>query len=70
MFAFRYFYLICFTGFLREQGRIAKDGVTEEQKKAFALTGGKGKNIRPKSTFVGNRFFTHSAPLKHYLVKN
>jgi hypothetical protein len=38
----KYFYLICFTGYLREQSIIAKDGVTEEQKKAFSLTGGKG----------------------------
>jgi protein-tyrosine phosphatase len=37
----KYFYLICFTGYLREQSIIAKDGVTEEQKKAFSLTGGK-----------------------------
>ncbi len=38
----KYFYLICFTGYLREQSVIAKDGVTEEEKKTFALTGGKG----------------------------
>merc|ERR1712134_173865 len=37
----KYFYLICFTGYLREQSRVAKDGVTDEQKKTFALTGGK-----------------------------
>lgn len=37
----KYFYLICFTGYLREQSNIAKDGVTEEQKKTFALSGGK-----------------------------
>ena len=49
----KYFYLICFTGYLREQGKIAKDGVTEEQKKDFALTGGKGKknNYRYSSIF-------------------
>ncbi len=41
----KYFYLICFTGYLREQSKIAKDGVTEEQKKAFALTGGKGDGL-------------------------
>merc|ERR1719499_2003794 len=29
----KYFYLICYTGYLREQSRVAKDGVTEEQKK-------------------------------------
>merc|ERR1719226_264183 len=33
----KYFYLICFTGYLREQSKVAKDGVTEEQK----------KNVRP-----------------------
>jgi len=37
----KYFYLICFTGYLREQSKIAKDGVSEEEKKAFSLTGGK-----------------------------
>ena len=39
----KYFYLICFTAYLREQSKIAKDGVSEEEKKAFSLTGGKGK---------------------------
>ena len=42
----KYFYLICFTGYLREQSRIAKDGVSEEEKKNFALTGGKGERGR------------------------
>merc|ERR1711899_454771 len=37
----KYFYLICFTGYLREQSKVAKDGVSEEEKKAFSLTGGK-----------------------------
>merc|ERR1712126_588670 len=37
----KYFYLICFTAYLREQSKIAKDGVSEEKKKAFSLTGGK-----------------------------
>jgi hypothetical protein len=37
----KYFYLICFTGYLREQGKAGKDGHSEEEKKAFALTGGK-----------------------------
>merc|ERR1711953_1062928 len=37
----KYFYLICFTGYLREQSKHAKDGVSEEEKKAFSLTGGK-----------------------------
>ena len=37
----KYVYLICFTGYLREQSRVAMDGATEEEKKTFALTGGK-----------------------------
>merc|ERR1712042_267752 len=37
----KYFYLICFTGYLREMSKVAKDGISEEEKKAFALTGGK-----------------------------
>ena len=39
----KYFYLICFTGYLREQSKIAKDGISEEEKKAFSLTSGKGR---------------------------
>ena len=35
----RYVYLICFTGYLREQSRVAMDGASEEEKKTFALTG-------------------------------
>ena len=34
----KYVYLICFTGYLREQSKIAKDAGAEE----FKLTGGKG----------------------------
>jgi len=37
----KYFYLICFTGYLREMSKGAKDGISEEEKKAFSLTGGK-----------------------------
>jgi len=37
----KYFYLICFTAYLREMSKVAKDGISEEEKKAFALTGGK-----------------------------
>ena len=36
----KYVYLICFTGYLREQSRVAMDGASEEEKKTFALTGG------------------------------
>merc|ERR1711951_71417 len=37
----KYFYLICFTAYLREMSKAAKDGVSEEEKAAFSLTGGK-----------------------------
>merc|ERR1712115_712142 len=51
----KYFYLICYTGYLREQSRVAKDGVTDEQKKTFALTGGKvstpTENLKVTKTF-------------------
>ena len=40
----KYFYLICFTAYLREMSKVAKDGVSEEEKKAFSLTGGKGNS--------------------------
>ncbi len=39
----KYFYMICFTGYLREQAKLAIDSATEEEKKAFALKGGKCK---------------------------
>jgi len=41
----KYFYMICFTGYLREQAKLAIESATEEEKKAFALTGGKCKKI-------------------------
>jgi protein-tyrosine phosphatase len=51
----KYFYLICFTGYLREQAKIAKDGITEDDKKAFALSGGKvscpTENLKVNVTF-------------------
>merc|ERR1712038_2011005 len=37
----KYFYLICFTAYLREQARNAVGGITDDQKKDFGLTGGK-----------------------------
>jgi len=37
----KYFYVICFTGYLREMAKTAIDAATEEDKKAFALKGGK-----------------------------
>merc|ERR1719371_28974 len=52
----KYFYLICFTGYLREQSKVAKDGITDEDKKAFSLTGGKvstpTESLKLKDTFV------------------
>merc|ERR1712088_421422 len=51
----KYYYLICFTGYLREQSKIAKDGISEEEKKAFSLTGGKvsapTENLKVATTF-------------------
>merc|ERR1712038_998693 len=37
----KYVYMICFTGYLREQSKVAKDAGAEEFKKTFALSGGK-----------------------------
>merc|ERR1712036_102643 len=51
----KYFYLICFTGYLRDQSKVAKDGITDEDKKAFALSGGKvstpTENLKIKEKF-------------------
>jgi len=52
----KYFYLICFTGYLREQSKIAKDGLGEEEKKAFALGGGKGVSTPTESLKVAVPF--------------
>jgi len=53
----KYVYLICFTGYLREQSRVAMDGASEEEKKTFALTGGKvstpTENLKVTKTFEG-----------------
>merc|ERR1711935_883777 len=52
----KYFYLICFTGYLRDQSKVAKDGITDEDKKAFSLTGGKvstpTESLKLKDSFV------------------
>jgi len=52
----KYFYLICFTGYLREQSKLGKEGSSEEERKAFALTGGKvstpTENLKLAKTFV------------------
>lgn len=51
----KYFYLICFTGYLREQAKSAISSVSEEDRKAFALTGGKmatpAENLKLNKTF-------------------
>ena len=47
----KYFYLIVFSAYLREQAAIAKDGISDEEKKSFSLTSGKGKYV----------FFSHKA---------
>ena len=39
----KYSFLICFTGYLREQSKLAIEGATQEEKDKFALTGGKSK---------------------------
>ena len=41
----KYFYMICFTGYLRDQAKLCMDAASEEDKKAFALTGGKRKSF-------------------------
>merc|ERR1711997_811788 len=52
----KYFYMICFTAYLRDQSKVAKDGITDEDKKAFCLTGGKvstpTESLKLKDTFV------------------
>jgi len=51
----KYFYLICFSAYLREQASVAKDGISEEEKKTFSLTGGKVSTpteaLKVKKTF-------------------
>merc|ERR1711931_230207 len=37
----KYFYIICFTAYLREAAILAEDAASEEDKKNFSLTGGK-----------------------------
>merc|ERR1712066_11106 len=52
----KYFYLICFTAYLREQAAAAVAGTTDEDKAKFALTGGKvstpTENLVIKETFT------------------
>ena len=41
----KYFYMITFSAYLREQSLAAVSGVTEDDKKQFGLAGGKGKQL-------------------------
>ena len=43
----KYFYLIVFCAYLREQALSAVGGVSDDQKKDFSLTGGKGTEKIP-----------------------
>merc|ERR1711997_1324059 len=51
----KYYYLIVFTAYMREMAEVAKDGVSEEEKKTFSLTGGKvstpTESLKVKKTF-------------------
>merc|ERR1712137_184560 len=51
-----YFYLICFTAYLREAVVLCKDAASEEDKKNFSLTGGKvstpADQLKVAKTFV------------------
>merc|ERR1739848_55261 len=53
----KYFYLICFSAYLREQAAIAKEGISDDEKKTFSLTGGKvscpTESLKVKKTFSG-----------------
>ena len=50
----KYFYLICFCAYLRDQSSSAQSTADEEQKKNFALTGGKGRVTEPFSKYQRN----------------
>merc|ERR1712073_114253 len=51
----KYYYLIVFTAYMREMAEVAKDSCSEEDKKAFSLTGGKvsapTENLKVATTF-------------------
>ena len=48
----KYFYMICFSAYLREQAEMASKSATDEEKASFSLTGGKGKYILIKAETV------------------
>lgn len=62
----KYFYLIVFSAYLREQAKACISGVTDEDKKTFALTGGKvstpTENLKLARTF--DQFMEEHANLK------
>jgi len=41
----KYFYLICFTGYLREQAKLSIDAISDEERKLHTMTGGKSDGI-------------------------
>merc|ERR1711994_130753 len=52
----KYFYLICFTAYMRQAANLAKDAVSDEDKAKNVLTGGKtaipGDQLKVSKTFV------------------
>merc|ERR1739838_1162279 len=52
----KYFYLIVFSGYMREAADLARESCTDEDKKAFSLTGGRcaipGDQLKLGKTFV------------------
>merc|ERR1711997_1063572 len=52
----KYFYLICFTAYLREAANLARNSLSDEEKAKNALSGGKaaipGDQLKMKKTFV------------------
>lgn len=55
----KYFYLIVFAAYLREQGKSAMDGTSDEERKTFALTGGKGLHDFSLSLHIPRIFGRH-----------
>merc|ERR1712037_784735 len=51
----KYFYMICFSAYLREQAEMASKSATDEEKASFSLTGGKvscpTESLKVKKTF-------------------
>merc|ERR1711997_886713 len=66
----KYFYLICFSAYLREQASVAKDGISEEDKAKNALSGGRcaipGNELKVSKKFVA--FMGEHAELRDLIV--